>query len=81
MKIIEQRHLNTVLRNAKRTRPENSMDDVLCLCPNSDKQCPYQWVVLSYSKKHDAFNAYDCCEDANSALEVSFWAELPTFEQ
>ena len=81
MKINERKTVIAHLHNAKHVRPEQSMNYVLCLLPNDNKECTYQWAILAYSKKHDAFNAHDICDDAHSAIEVSFWAELPEFEQ
>lgn len=33
--------------------------------------------ALPYSKKHHAFNAYDCIDNADSAIPVALWADIP----
>lgn len=39
------------------------------------------WQVLDYSKKHQAFNAYDNLNDTDSSIGCSHWAELPEVEE
>lgn len=45
-----------------------------CLCGFSDSN---HWQVLNYSKKHEAFNAYDSQNDSDNSIKVDYWAELP----
>lgn len=35
------------------------------------------WQVLNYSKKYQAFNAYDNLDDTDSSIDCSHWAALP----
>lgn len=35
------------------------------------------WQVLGYSARYRKFNAYDCLNNADNAVEVDLWAELP----
>jgi hypothetical protein len=38
------------------------------------------WQVLSYSKKHQAFNASDYLDETNCSMQCTHWAELPEVE-
>lgn len=52
-------------RNAKLTRPHHS-DYVVVITKNSEGY--YHMAEVQYSKKHDAFNASDCCDNADFAF-------------
>lgn len=54
-----------------KTDPPEKSGQYLCLCDNG-------WTtVLSYSKRHDAFNAHDECGTKSNELDVIAWCELP----
>lgn len=62
--------------DAKTERPETSLQEVLLLMERHG--CSY-YMLTSYSKKYDAFNAHDCT-DAEQAFrneDVKAWAILP----
>lgn len=38
------------------------------------------WAVFDYSAKYKKFNAFDCLESAEYAIDVSHWLELPVVD-
>lgn len=59
-------------------RPSTSRE-VLTARMNGNKPSMVQSV--SYSVKFNAFNASDSSDDAENAVDIDYWADLPTLEE
>lgn len=68
----------TILKfhDAQTERPETSLEDVLLLMGRGNDS---YYMLTSYSKRHDAFNAHDYTdtEHAFRNEDVKAWAILP----
>ena len=68
------KQITLTLHDAKKERPEQS-GDYWCFMLHGFDPTPTSVMRMSYSKKHNAFNAHDFEKIPKSAIQIDYWAQ------